>query len=122
MSTTHTQGPWEADADEMAQGADDIFTVSVWAAGQDGDRMHIAVVSAFSLLSGTHGDTELVTTDAPSADKLTEAKANARLIAAAPDLLAALEAVWREGVIPDGFALLQDQVSDAIARATGAES
>lgn len=45
--------------------------------------------------------------------------ADARLIAAAPDLLAALEKVWSEGVIPDGFALLQDQVCDAIAKATG---
>lgn len=51
-----------------------------------------------------------------------EAQANARLIAAAPDLLAALEKVWSEGVIPDGFALLQDQVCDAIARATGVQS
>jgi hypothetical protein len=45
--------------------------------------------------------------------------ANARLIAAAPDLLAALQKVWEEGVIPDGFAILQDQVCDAIAKATG---
>jgi hypothetical protein len=49
------------------------------------------------------------------------AEANARLIAAAPDLLAALEKVWAEGVIPDGFALLQDQVCDAIAKAEGAK-
>lgn len=48
-----------------------------------------------------------------------EAKANARFIAAAPDMLAALQKVWEEGVIPDGYALLQDQVCDAIARATG---
>jgi hypothetical protein len=51
-----------------------------------------------------------------------ECKANARLIAAAPELLAALEKVWSEGVIPDGFALLQDQVCDAIAKATGSAS
>jgi hypothetical protein len=50
-----------------------------------------------------------------------EGEANARLIAAAPDLLAALEKVWAEGVIPDGFALLQDQVCDAIAKAGGAK-
>ena len=49
-----------------------------------------------------------------------DAKANARLIAAAPELLEALQAVWNEGVIPDGFAVLQDQVCDAIAKATGA--
>ena len=46
-------------------------------------------------------------------------EADARLIAAAPDMLAALEQVWKDGVIPDGFALLQDQVCDAIAKATG---
>jgi hypothetical protein len=50
-----------------------------------------------------------------------EGEANARLISAAPDLLAALEKVWAEGVIPDGFALLQDQVCDAIAKAGGAK-
>jgi hypothetical protein len=38
------------------------------------------------------------------------------------EMLAALEKVWSEGVIPDGFALLQDQVCDAIAKATGSEA
>ena len=62
----HTPGPWEADAQDMQQGADDIFTVSIWAPGLDGDRPHIGTVSAFSLLSETRGGTEFVTTDAPS--------------------------------------------------------
>ena len=121
MAAKHTPGPWAADAEDMQLGADDIFTVSIWGAGPEGERPHIGTVAAFSLLSETRGGTEYVTTDAPSIDKLEEAKANARLIAAAPDLLAALQAVefsagemgWRtHGVF--------SQVRAAIAKATGA--
>lgn len=120
----HTPGPWEADAQDMQQGADDIFTVSIWAPWLDGDRPHIGTVSAFSLLSETRGGTEFVTTDAPSIDKLEEAKANARLIAAAPDLLAALleadQDFATEGFNEDGP--YRKPLRAAIAKATGAAS
>lgn len=112
----HTPGPWEADAQDMQQGADDIFTVSIWAPGLDGDRPHIGTVSAFSLLSETRGGTEFVTTDAPSIDKLEEAKANARLIAAAPEMLAALQEAVRSEI--KGRTLLA-KCEAAIAKATG---
>ena len=117
----HTPGPWEADAQEMQQGADDIFTVSIWAAGHDGERPHIGTVSAFSLLSETHEGTEYVTTDAPSIDMLAQAKANARLIAAAPDLLQTLrnarEALLLEGLSEEGPTIAE--IDAAIERATG---
>jgi len=37
-------------------------------------------------------------------------------------MLEALRKVWSEGVIPDGFALLQDQVCDAITAAEAAQA
>lgn len=48
-----------------------------------------------------------------------EAEANARLIAAAPDMLAALRAVQRLDYFQEHNALAR-QVAEAIARATGA--
>lgn len=114
--SAHTPGPWEVDADDIEQGADNIFTVSIWAAGPDGDRPHVGTVNAFSLLSETRGGTEYVTTDAPSSDKLAEAKANALLIAAAPDLLAAVTTM-RNVLRSAGY--LTGVADDAIAKATG---
>lgn len=97
MMSKHTPGPWAADAEEMQHEADEIFSVSIWAAGPEGDRPLIATVSAFSLLSEERDGTEYVTTDAPSDDKLAEAKANARLIAAAPRMFAVIEAGAKAG-------------------------
>lgn len=116
----HTAGPWMADADDMAQGADDIFTVSIWAPGTVGERPHIGSVSAFSLASETLDGTEYVTADAPSVNKLEEAKANARLIAAAPELLEALQSViWAEDSQPDHLEDAIRHARAAIAKATG---
>lgn len=54
-----------------------------------------------------------------------EAEANARLIAAAPDLLEACQAILAEHDNPNGHAILFDSVADilraAVAKATGGE-
>jgi hypothetical protein len=63
MSAQHTPGPWTADWNSGSHG----YTIA-------GD--HIAIGTAFSLLGKRYGTGE--------------ASANARLIAAAPELLAAL--------------------------------
>ena len=100
----------------MAQGAEDIFTVSI----RDEKGTHLAVVSAFSLLSDVVDDVEHVTTGAPSVDMLEQAKANARLIAAAPELLGALQYIVDSSV---PMTRQQEQcwqaMLDAIAKATG---
>ena len=121
----HTPGPWEADSKDMQQGADDIFTVSIWASGPEEDRPHIGTVSAFSLMSETQDGAEYVTTDAPSSDKLEEAKANARLIAAAPDLLAFAQQYLADYQSEDGMFQPKHyarMAQNAIAKATGEQS
>jgi len=123
MAAKHTPGPWAADAEDMQLGADDIFTVSIWAAGPEGDRPLVATISAFALLSETRGATEYVTPDAPSEDKLAEAKANAHLIAAAPELLAALQELC--ALEADGMQAAESAIESweraraALAKATG---
>jgi hypothetical protein len=100
MTEQHTPGPWAVN----------------WAgSGRDGKFVYDEVY-VYSPACGV----EDIAVAADIADPLTgkPSEANARLIAAAPEMLAALEKVWSEGVIPDGFALLQDQVCDAIAKAT----
>ena len=81
MSAQHTPGPWVADAGDMAQSADEIFTVAINAA----NGQLVGTVSAFSLLSDAENGVEYVTADSPCDAALQEAKANARLIAAAPE-------------------------------------
>lgn len=77
------------------------------------------VYSVEGEVARVHIDSEA---DEDTQDKWEQIKeGNATLIAAAPDMLAALQKVWAEGVIRDGFSLLQDEVCDAIAKATGGQ-
>ena len=104
--SSHTPGPWRYDTDpngwefRIAQGDDAPYTPGY------SDVAHFAV----NTVRGESRDTQ---------------EANARLIAAAPDLLAALEAIWPFVEEDDGgFATPQyqaaiDQVRAAIAKARG---
>lgn len=118
----HTPGPWAVDAEEIEQGADDIFTVAIWAPGPDGERPLIATVSAFSLISEQVGSTEVVTTGAPAVDLLEQAKANARLIAAAPELLEALRKLLAMADSHNIGGASRTQARAVIQKATGGQS
>jgi hypothetical protein len=82
----HTPGPWEIER---------TAHVDLWITAPDG-RHIVGTVSC-------------------GGDQKTEGRANARLIAAAPDMLAALEAVIHAAFEPTWAQL----VADAIARAKG---
>jgi hypothetical protein len=91
MSAQHTPGPWTADWNSGSHG----YTIA-------GD--HIAIGTAFSLLGKRYGTGE--------------ASANARLIAAAPEMLEALRFVQEHGAVyPEGEA--GQRIRAAIAKAEG---
>ncbi len=79
MSAKHTPGPWSV------SGRDDPAVQVIGADGYGVGRAHTIGVA----ISGRHADPECRRSRSPE-----EAAANARLISAAPDLLAACEAVW----------------------------
>lgn len=104
MNTKHTSGPWR-----MSDHGDKRhreFAIMCDKGGKDGDGGKVASVYAGF---GHHFTFE-------------EAEAHARLIAAAPELLAALKTLcdpnWAR-VDPDGFAILQERARAAIAKAEG---
>lgn len=101
MSAPHTPGPW------------DHVDHTVWAVDETG------TVNRFSAL--VQGGYVCRAQGWSTADRTTEDEllANARLIAAAPDLLEALDAVRR--VLPETLKQhdLFQAVEDAIAKATG---
>jgi len=115
----HTPGPWQFDPDEMAQGADDIFTISVRGPGALEEALHITSVTAFALLSEEVNGSQYVTADAPPVDMLEQAKANARLIAAAPDLPEALQRLMNGTTSLHDAMQAAQQARAAIAKATG---
>ena len=94
MTTQHTQGPWSIELDHASNTSEFIR------ARIDGEMHDIA-----SLLCDETGN----------------ASANARLIAAAPDLLAALQAIVTGNVYgnPTQWNLAIDRGIAAIAKATG---
>lgn len=99
MNTEHTPGPWNSAS--LDQDSDHI---EVFAGISDGDQ--VAVVKGYGLATGKHY----------------EAIANARLIAAAPDLLAALDALIAaiyEGKYVDPYSDVYRDALNAIAKATG---
>lgn len=98
MSAQHTPGPWSVTSE-----IDRIFNGELIRPGKPEERnTPVAVVCDFNRF-----------------DRDDERKANARLIAAAPDLLAACEAALSDG--PEHFAVAK-QLQAAIARATGGAS
>ena len=104
MTTQHTPGPWNTDANCIVSGQ----------SNQENADCFVADCSQ-------HGETENYTL---------QELANARLAAAAPDLLAALQAVWKffepvyvSAMADDTERTAQDELIDtvraAIADATG---
>lgn len=88
---SHTSGPWAVDGDDIV------------------GRRHIARLANWHIVEGTVK--YKVIEDALKAER----RANARLIAAAPDMLSALEEVlWEDS----GLACIE-QVRDAIRKAKG---
>lgn len=92
MTTTHTPGPWEYDGDY-------IFAAAIGG--------YIADPNTDDMTSGRY---------VAKRDAQVQIEANARLIAAAPDLLAALQGVLR---VADRATDEFDAARAAIARATG---
>jgi len=124
MSAKHTPGPWDCLIEGVEQRGGDSHTIS---AGE-----HFATVAMVPLASdaSTHGEEgETVITEA-------EAISNARLIAAAPELLEALRALLAvQGVDEydndrvnrlvaegDGFFAAIAKARTTIAKATGEQS
>ena len=112
----HTPGPWFPCDDDMERGVDDILSIIIFSGAPNADAedgVCVASVSAFGL---AEIDENVFSPSAPDDNAVAVAKANARLIAAAPDLLAALCAL-RSCVKDDTAAA---RVADAaISKATG---
>lgn len=105
MQTQHTPGPWHWIGDSLTHRQFDIH------APRQSPQQHICTVNNLSI-------EKLYTRDAGVA------LANARLIAAAPDLLAALQALVGEADLgevdlDDADRALLDNARAAIAKATG---
>ncbi len=93
MNTEHTPGPWNSAS--LDQDSDHI---EVFAGISDGDQ--VAVVKGYGLASGKHY----------------RAIANARLIAAAPDLLAALKMLSETaGLVAQGAPVIDERGFNTLA-------
>lgn len=117
MSAKNTPGPWSIDPDDMAADEGSVFTIGIGT-----DDTNVATVSAFTLLMNDDGS---VSPGEATQSGLEEARANARLIAAAPDLLQAAEAAWQcIGELPPTQARVEvaQMLQAAIAKATGGAS
>lgn len=128
MSAKHTPGPWLIDADDLLQDADSVFSIGVWS-GEGDARTMVANITAFGLHSEHFDGVEYVTTAPAEQSEMDTATANARLIAAAPELLEALqgldEAYCRAGATLTSNERTEDRkrliaARAAIAKATGA--
>ena len=93
----HTKGPWLAGREDMSTIVDGFL--SKWVYGGEGQEQYVAVANG-----RIDGDWD-------------EVMANARLIAAAPDLLAALEYMVENA--RDDSPDMWQMVDDVIARAKG---
>ena len=116
----HTPGPWAIDDEDMAQDADTVFSIGIWA-GEGEGRVMVANVSAFGLHSEMRDGVEYVTTEEPAQSQLDEAKANVRLIAAAPELLAFVQEFLADYQSLEGMASMKyyaGKAHAAIAKAT----
>lgn len=120
MSTKHTPGPWLISDDDLKQDPEAVFSIGIWSGSADFDApesVMVAHVSAFGLHSEMRDGCEYVTPDEPEQREIDTAIANARLIAAAPEMLKALQEA-----LPDLHGVWLLNAKEAIAKATGSTS
>ena len=120
----HTPGPWFLSEKDMSLSEDDVMSIGVMTkTGADDDESTcVTSVSAFGVASYEEGGVTYYGATAPDAASLAVAHANARLIAAAPDLLEALRAAVRQNdndMLMTGEELRACRAS--IAKAEGAQ-
>ena len=108
---SHTPGPWGYVPSNEHHGP---YVVNQWGSGDICDCYTMSNLNDYSVRNG--GDSK------PIHFQRDEADANARLIAAAPDMLEALELViqWADGI--GSPANMFNVARSAIAKATGAAS
>ena len=120
----HTPGPWFLSEKDMSLSEDDVMSIGVMTkTGADDDESTcVTSVSAFGVASYEEGGVTYYGATAPDAASLAVAHANARLIAAAPDLLEALRALV-EAVEDNDQDSLRELIAAhaAIAKAEGAQ-
>ena len=108
MNTQHTPGPWAVDLDRD-------FTLG-------GDYCQVEALTPDGMVSRDICECPLDTDDHPDGPEWSEGAANARLIAAAPDLLEVVERFatsgWLAGVAPEVDS--NDPVAALLARAHAA--
>lgn len=104
----HTPGPWIATGNvRPVEGVDEpLFCGEIAELRKTGWRGTIASIQSCDFINGITRE---------------EAEANARLIAAAPEMLAALEFALADPCFPLLGSVTQDVVRAAIDKATGAE-
>lgn len=100
--TQHTPGPWEYDT-ELADAGNKSTPIYTEAPGADADLFEAVCI---------------IPHDDITAAGYTQIKANARLIAAAPDLLDALKEILDNAIVPYRGPMF-DKARAAIAKATG---
>ena len=112
MSETHTPGPWKADKHAYMVFAENPYKR---------DDMHVADIRGWGHLTGKGGGCAMPDDKAEAIQR-----ANANLIAAAPDLLAELRYIananpheWHEETRSDFQAWAQNRARAAIAKAEG---
>lgn len=113
ITTLHTPGTWAVNQADISADEDTVFTISV-----ETEEHNVATVSAFELIVNDDGS---VSPGGPTLQMLEEARANARLIAAAPDLLKALKACLEKGKRWHPCDPVVEEALAAIAKATGAQ-
>ena len=112
----HTQGEWRIDDEDLQYDPETYFSIGIWS----GEAL-VTTVSAFGLQSEERNGCEYVTNAEPEQKEIDTAIANARLIAAAPNLLEALRGMLN--ALPSATTHPAIRAARAaIAKATGDQS
>ena len=117
MAAQHTPGPWFLVGEDDLPKIDDLMVVAldVAAPGEEPDELFICNV-------GSNGGEYSTWAPVDAGERWPVSLANARLIAAAPELLAAAKSLLDEYEVPtekDGMRFRADRLHQAIAKAEG---